>query len=300
MYSTPFAVTTTLSPTMTITDASGIGSVTATANTIAGSYQVTATVSGVTPSTKFDLTNVAGTPASVSVLNNGQVQQAHVNQPFAQPLAIQITDAFGNPNQGVTATFSAPSNGASAIISPTSVQTGSGGTAQVTGVANGIAGMYAITVNVSGSAASAIFSFTNLLPDTTGPTRVGNPEQHGDVNQAFVCTLLVRIVDQGGNPVPGLAVDFIAPASGPSSMLQNGASTGLSLRVFTDSDGLAWADPVANGIAGDYSIIAQLAFSTTGPTVFAMKNLAAGDAQFFTGFDGACIAPGTLDEMSTQ
>ena len=288
----------TLSPTVTVTDASGIGSVTATANTIAGSYQITATVSGVTPSTTFDMTNVAGTPANVSVLI-GPVQQAQVNQPFALPLKVKITDSFGNPNQGVMASFSAPSAGASAILSTTSVQTATDGTAQVTATANGIAGIYAITAQVNGTSASASFSFTNLLPSTTMPGQVGEPEQHADVNQAFVCSLVVRVTDQG-SPVPGLAVDFTAPGSGPSSLLQNGTATGLSLRVLTDVDGLAWVNPIANGIAGQYSVIAQLVFSTSAPITFTMKNLAAGDSQFFTGFDGACIASGTLDELATQ
>ena len=289
----------TLSPTMTLTDASGIGSVTATANTIAGAYQIAATVSGVSPSTMFDMTNVAGTPSAMSVLT-GPVQQAHVNQPFATPLKIKITDAFGNVNQAVTATFTVPATGASAILSATSIQTGTDGTAQITASANGLVGAYAITAQVSGTSANASFSFTNLVPAGVSSKPAGKPEQHGEVNQAFACTLVVRIADQADNPMPGLAVDFIAPGSGPSSMLQSGASTGLSLRVLTDADGLAWVNPTANEIMGNYDVIAQLAYSINVPMVFSMKNMAPGDPQYFSGFDGPCLAPGALEDTAAE
>ena len=289
----------TFSGATTFTDPTGVATVTATANTIAGSYQITATVSGVTPSTAFDMTNVAGAPSAMSVLI-GPVQQARVNEPFALPLKVKVVDAFGNANQGVTATFTVPSTGASAILSGTTIATGADGTAQVTATANGLVGTYAITAQVSGTSANASFSFTNLLPASIVSNPAGQPSQHGEINQAFSCALVVRVADQIGNPMPGLAVDFIAPGSGPSSMLQSGASTGLSLRVMTDADGLAWVNSTANEIMGNYDVVAQLAFSTTSPIIFSMRNMAVGDPQFFAGFDGPCLAPGALEDTSRQ
>ena len=60
----------------------GLASITATANTIAGSYNVTAAVSGVAGGASFALTNGPGQPASI-VAVAGTPQAAAVGTPFA-------------------------------------------------------------------------------------------------------------------------------------------------------------------------------------------------------------------------
>ena len=69
----------------------GQASVTAAANTKAGSYTVTASVAGVTTPAGFTLTNTPGAPASVAVVS-GSGQSATVNTAFGAPLVALVTD----------------------------------------------------------------------------------------------------------------------------------------------------------------------------------------------------------------
>jgi predicted outer membrane repeat protein len=91
---------------------------------------------------------------------NGQI--ARINNAFAAPLKLNVTSAYGEPvNEGVI-TFTAPSSGASAVLSGTSA-TIAGGQASVTAHANGVVGAYNVTANAAGVAAPAVFHLINSL-----------------------------------------------------------------------------------------------------------------------------------------
>lgn len=280
-----------LSAPSALTDATGIASVGAVANTIAGSYGVAVSVPSTGAQSTIPLTNTAGQPAAVAA-PSGATPQAIIGQPLSIPIAARVTDAFGNPVVGETVSFSAPASGASASLQSSTATTGANGIAQVNGTANLIAGDYVVTS--SAGAVSGSIPVLNLLPATIDTTPDGAPEQTTDVNAIFQCLLLVRAVDTQGAPQPGLGVDFQAPASGPSATLVYGSSSGISLRVPTDADGFAWVEARGNAIAGIYSVTAQLAFSPTATVhSFRLRNLAAGDAAFTSGFDGLCARVGT-------
>ncbi|NEP15235.1 MAG: hypothetical protein F6K14_34715 [Symploca sp. SIO2C1] len=110
-----------LGSTTLTTDAEGIATTTATANTVAGEYQVGANVTGLN-TVNFDLTNNHGAAAILNILT-GNNQSADVNSAFANSLQIQVTDEFGNVVPGVTVTFTAPGTGASASFSSISLTT---------------------------------------------------------------------------------------------------------------------------------------------------------------------------------
>ena len=275
-------------PNPATTGANGVATVTTTANTIAGTYNVTATVAGVPTPLTFTLTNVAGPAASVGGLS-GSGQGAVTSTPFPTPLGLQVFDAFGNPVPGSTVTFSAAATGASASVSPAVVVTGANGMATTNAVANGIAGNHAIAVGIAGLGQVASFALTNLLHPSITPTSGGESTQNGAVGEMFSCALMVRITDDEGIPQPDLAVDFVAPASGASAVLTDGVTTGSSIMVRTDVDGVATVDATANGIEGRYTIGAQLRFSLAAPMEFQLRNLAANDPLHASGFDGPCI-----------
>ena len=80
-----------------------------TANDTAGSYTVTA--SSAYGSVSFSLTNTAaGIPATITPLAPTS-QHATVNSRYAQPLAVRVLDANGNPVVGANVTFSLGSAG---------------------------------------------------------------------------------------------------------------------------------------------------------------------------------------------
>ncbi len=278
----------TVTPNPALTNAAGIAEVTTTANTIAGDYTITAQVTGIEEILQFPMHNAAGPAASVNSLS-GAAQSAVVGSQFGQALVVEVKDEFGNPVPSVPVTFTAPTQGASATLPSSTVMTGANGRAGVTPSANGIAGAYVITASVSGVGKAASFPLVNLLQSDIGPGETGEPNQNGEPDALFACALLVRIVNGEGAPQPGLAVDFTAPASGPSAVLHDGANSGLSLRVQTDADGYASVDAQSNGIPGRFQVSAQLAFSLTAPVLFNFNNLAAGDPVLSYGFDGPCI-----------
>src|SRR5262249_11908487 len=131
----------TLSSLTATTDSNGKASVTAMANTVAGTYAVIASISGVTTPASFSLTNDPGTPTSVTV-SSGSAQSAPVGAGFASPLVAMVTAKYGNPVPGVGVTFAAPTSGASAALSRSTATTGGNGQASVTATAGTVAGSY--------------------------------------------------------------------------------------------------------------------------------------------------------------
>jgi large repetitive protein len=151
-----------LSATSAATDGAGRASVTATANSVSGSYQVTASVAALTP-VPFLLTNLAGAPTTVAV-TGGSPQSATVSAPFAAPLLVRVLDAAGNPVDSVVVTFVAPSSGPSAVLSGTTASTEADGYASVTATAGLYPGTYQVTATVAGLQ-PVTFALTNLAAE---------------------------------------------------------------------------------------------------------------------------------------
>lgn len=276
-----------LSSTTATTDATGRASITATANTVAGSYIVTATVEGVDTPAAFNLTNAAGA-AAATIAASGEAQSAIVGTPFPEPLVVRVTDAFGNPVEGVEVSYDAPDAGASAILSATSVLTDANGLAEVTATANDEAGSYEIAATVDGIAPPATFALTNRLDEGTTVDDGSGDEQQASIGGGFACALVARVADANGDPIAGVAVDFAAPDSGASATLDNGVVTGTNVRAITDENGDAIVAATANDTAGAYVVTATLVGSD-GSVGFDLANIA--ELIFASGFDAPCAPP---------
>jgi 5-hydroxyisourate hydrolase-like protein (transthyretin family) len=212
-------------------------------------------------------TGIAGAPATVAVVS-GNAQSTVVATPFANPLVVAVRDAFGNPLSGVQVTFAAPSSGASATLSSTSVATDGGGTASVTATANGTAGSYAVSATVSGLA-PASFALTNVPAAPAAVAIVSGNNQTAAAGTPFANALVVSVSDAFGNPVSGVQVTFAAPASGASATLS-------ATSVVTNGGGAASVTATANGTAGSYAVTATV--SGLAPASFALTNVAAAPA----------------------
>lgn len=282
-------------PNPALTDANGMVSVTATANMIAGTYDVGVNIAGISPDSSFVLTNAPGPAAAIGNLG-GSGQGAITNTPFAVPLALQVQDQYGNSVSGASVTFAAPVSGPSASVSPMVVASGPDGTVSTDATANGIAGTYSIAISIAGLGTVGSIELTNLLDPSIAPHGIGEPSQNAAIGTPFSCVLLVQVADGSGTPLQGLAVDFVAPSSGASATLMNGAASGTNLQITTDVDGFAWVEAAANGIEGSYVVGAQLRYSLAAPVEFRLRNLGVDDPVFAHGFDGGCIsALGTLE-----
>ncbi|MEO8673003.1 MAG: hypothetical protein ABI411_16925 [Tahibacter sp.] len=231
-------------------------------------------------------------PAQVGPAS-GTPQAATVNTALSAPLVIAVTDAEGNPLDGVTVTFDSPPSGASVVLSSRSVVTDVGGRANVLGTANSIPGSYVVTASVDGVAYPAAFRLTNA-PSGQPPVAAGTSGSQGQVavsGSPFTCKLAVKVIVNDA-PVSGATVVFSAPLSGPSASLSDGISSGAVLVKTTGADGVAAIAAFANSTPGSFSVTATATALSSGvlvPPVFLatypLSNLDPSESVFASGFD---------------
>lgn len=245
-----------------ITDANGEASFTPTANTVAGDHVVVASLSnGV--SVGFDLGNVADVASQLHLVS-GSGQTAPLGQPFGVPLAVRVTDQYGNPVAGESATFTAPPTGASASLT-VQAPSDADGRISVDATANGLPGNYVVTVVPESFGASVDIGLANTAdaPDALALAVIGSA-------QATVGTgsySLRATVTGNGNPVPGVSVTFVVETG------SNGAGATVSNVVsITDAAGVATAGLNANTVAGAFTVRAVT--SGTGDGTATLTNLA--------------------------
>ncbi len=128
------------------TDSSGHASVSYTLPTIAKYITITASTGPLTPAS-LKVRAVAGPPAVVAVVS-GNNQSAPPNTQLPNPLVVAVKDQYGNPEQGLTVTFS--DNGAQGKFSTTTPTTGNNGQASVTYTTPSQPGTVQISATVSG------------------------------------------------------------------------------------------------------------------------------------------------------
>jgi uncharacterized repeat protein (TIGR01451 family) len=253
----------TLSATTAVTNASGIASVTVTANGTAGAYLVSAGIMGTAASTTFSLSNY-GAPASVTVVS-GSGQSAMVGAAFGAPLVVVVRDAVSQIVPGATVTFAAPTSGARATLSGTTVVTDVTGQATITATAGQITGGYAVTATATGVATAASFSLSNTAGSGVNIAATSGGGQTATVGTAFTTALLVTVTDSFGNPVANVTVAFASAAAGAKATFSAAAATG--------ANGQTSVTATANTVSGAYTVTASAPSATT-PASFALTNRA--------------------------
>jgi hypothetical protein len=240
------------------TDNNGQATLTATANTIAGSYAVNAAVpsalSGV--SVNFSLANLAGAPANLSALfGNGQSTTVGTN--FPTLLEVQASDIYGNLVPGAQVTFiehdgaGVPGAGATFPSNATTVAVATNAQGLAIApvlTANHTAGSFTVTTS-AGAVSGPTFSLNNTPGAAAAIAAVSGTPQVAPVGFAYPNLLQAKVSDSYGNPVPNVPVTFSAPASGASGTF-NGPPT-----VTTNALGVATAPAfTANQVAGSFTV----------------------------------------------
>ena len=106
---------------------------------------------------------------------SGDNQTGYINSTFAQPLAISVSSAAGDPVDGGLVTFTPPASGAGASFATNPV-TISSGLANGIAVANDILGSYSVTAGLPGSLDLFSFHLTNLTPPKPGVPGLLHPK----------------------------------------------------------------------------------------------------------------------------
>ncbi|HEV8598158.1 MAG TPA: hypothetical protein VGQ69_02250 [Gemmatimonadales bacterium] len=135
-----------VNPAESVTDASGQASTTWRLGGTLGVGTVTASLGG-SASVLFSATATTAPPANlVAVSGNGQT--GAVGTQLGQPLVVRVTDAVGNPKDGVVVTFEVLSGGGS--LSADFLVTGADGLASVRWTLGSVAGTQSMVARVTG------------------------------------------------------------------------------------------------------------------------------------------------------
>jgi hypothetical protein len=134
------------------------------ANTTAGSFSATASTGDET--LRYRLTNVPGAPASIAA-GAASGESTVVQTRFQVPLAVTVTDQYGNPVGGQVVVFTTPARGPSGHFAKRSrrirIATNRNGVAVAPPLtANRKAGGFAVTARVEGAAPRAAFALINM------------------------------------------------------------------------------------------------------------------------------------------
>ncbi len=239
---------------VTFAVASGGGSVSGSSQTTGSGGQATvgAWTLGASPGTNTITATVAGSgiggnpvtfsatgasiPAAV-VASAGTNQSATVGTQVGTAPEVRVTDAIGNPVQGVTVSFAVTGGGGS-LSGGTTPTTDADGRAAVGGWTLGsVPGSNTLSATVTGSSIAGNpvgFSATGLVgPPATVVATQGNG-QSASVGGTVSVDPQVRVQDASGNNVPGVSVTF-AVTSGGGSVSGSTQTTGSNGRATVGS-----------------------------------------------------------------
>ena len=177
-------------------------------NTV-GAQTLTATVAGVAGVSTFTATARAGA-ASAVVKSAGDAQTATAGSPIAIPIAVKLTDSFGNGIAGVSVLF-AVTQGAGTITGATQ-STGADGVATLpTWTLGTLAGGNTVTATATGAGLTgnpASFTAVGIAGPAALLQRASVDSQTAVVGSAVAVPPSVRLLDQYGNGITGRTVSF--------------------------------------------------------------------------------------------
>ncbi len=281
------------SPATVTTNASGVATLTSwTLGNVAGTNTLTAAVTGLTGSpVTFTASGTVGSPTTIAA-NSVTSQTVVSGSPVTTPPSVKVTDAVGNPVQGVVVTFAITAGGGTTSpASPASVTTNASGIATLTSwTLGGTAGANSLTASVAGLAGSPVtFSATGTVGAATTIAANSATTQSAAVGTAVATPPSVKVTDANGNAVSGVSVTFAVTAGGgaiaPLSVTTNasGLATLTSWTLGTTA-GANTVTATATGLAGS-----PVTFNATG-TAGAAKNIASNSVTTQSATAGTAVA----------
>ncbi|MEW5915280.1 MAG: Ig-like domain-containing protein [Gemmatimonadota bacterium] len=277
-----FAVTAgggTLDPSSATTDANGEARTRWTLGTTAGSNRMTATVPG---GASLDITaiGVAGRAATIAI-SGGNNQSATAGTPVGTSPSVVVRDANNNPVEGVTVVFTALVGGG-LVTNPVRTTNAQGIAAVGSWTLGATAGQQTLAAQVTEAGVSgnpALFNATATAGAPASLSAVSPTTLSAGVGALVATPPSVRVVDNGGNPVPNVNVTFAITQGG-------GQLTGAT--PTTNAQGIAtvgsWrlgnsvgTNVVSASVSGISQPITFTATATAGPPAAIV--IIAGDAQ---------------------
>jgi hypothetical protein len=205
--------------------------------------------------------------ATITQANASSAQLGTVGQPLNRPLTVVITDASGNPvafNTVVVWHVSA-ANGMVSAATDTAyadsvvTMTNNYGAASATWMLGTKSGTDSLTATVGGisttyTATAQAGAVSSLVVQSGNSQTIPD----GTMSQPFV----VQALDQYGNPVPGVSINFTDQSGG----------TLTSGSVLTDANGMASVQLTAAATPATYTIVAAVAAQPAIATTFSASS----------------------------
>jgi VCBS repeat-containing protein len=204
---------------------------------------------------------VTALPASANGIAaiKGDGQTGPVGTALPDSLVVLVSDAFGNPIEGVAVTWEADGGGS---VSRGSVTTGADGQAAVERTLGPSAGSERTLATAEGLAGSpVVFLQTATAGNAARLSIVSGDGQSGPPGEELPDPLVVRVKDADDNPVPGVAITWVI-GSGHGSVSPATGRTGddgdSSTRWTLGPD-----DGAANSVTAVVSGVGTVEFSAT-------------------------------------
>jgi adhesin/invasin len=213
----------------TATDGEGRTSIIRTLGPTAGVQTTLASSEGLAGSpVVFTHTVTAGNPSGVLVVD-GNNQTAAPGTTLPKDLVVQVVDGAGNPVVAAALTWVVTEGGGT--LSPTTGTTDGNGRAATKWTLGATAGTNTAQAIVSG-VGQAVFTATAAAGTASQIRAVSGGGQAGQAGASLASPLVVQVLDDGENPVSGVAVTWTV-VSGGGSVSPASATTGADGQTST-------------------------------------------------------------------
>ena len=266
----------------TLTDAAGRTSVLRTLGPASGTQTTTASSEGLAGSPViFTHTVTAGNPSNVRIVS-GNEQVALPGTTLPQPLVVEVVDGGGNAVVGAAVTWVVTAGGGS--VAPPTGTTDENGRASTSWTLGASTATNLVQAVVSG-VGEATFTASASAGDAAAIRIVSGNDQQGQAGTRLANSLVVVVVDDADNPVPGVTVNW---------RVETGAGSVTPRSGDTDGSGRATTAWTLGARTGEQSVIASApnagsvrfeATSTAGsPSTLGLATQPPGNAEVGTTF----------------
>ena len=263
-----------------VSDPDGLVSTTLRLGSTLGTQTVSATLRGGGQPVTFNATATPA-PASQVVIVSGDDQTGVVGTRLPADLTVRVTDAFGNPKQGITVFFTVLIGNGS--LSSTTAVSDAAGLARVQWTLGPPASTQRVAAQIPGSL-PAIFDATGTPGAPALVLVLAGNNQTAQPGSLLPDSLVAQVTDQYENPVRDVSVTWTV-ASGNGSVSPTGGRTDAVGRIST-----AWTIGPTGGSKEARAIVSGLPpaiFQAAGTIIFA--NVMAGGSHT-CGLDQAGVA----------